>query len=97
MTTLPQRRRTYYGNIALQIVRFSGNADESYPNFADGSSRSSVVISNGIAETLGFPMRSESKLSGQAAGSLFRKTDVRLPGHYGLSPPHAVPGKKSVN
>ena len=73
MTTLPQLRQTYHNEIALQIVRFSRNAGESYPNFADGSSRSSVDISNGIAELLGFPMRSEPRLSGQTAGSLFEK------------------------
>jgi hypothetical protein len=73
MTTLPQLRQTYHNEIALQIVRFSRNAAESYPNFADGSSRSSVDISNGIAELLGFPMRSEPRLAGQTAGSLFEK------------------------
>ena len=73
MTTLPYLRQTYHGNIALQIVRFSGNAGESHPNFADGSSRSSTVISNGIVELLGFPVRSEPRLSGQTAGSLFEK------------------------
>ena len=73
MTTLPQLRQTYHNEIALQIVRFSRNAAESSPNFADGSSRSSVDISNGIAELLGFPMRSEPRLAGQTAGSLFEK------------------------
>ena len=73
MTTLPQLRRTYHNEIAFQIVRFSGKSGESSPNFADGSSRSSVVIANGIAELLGFPIRSEPRLSGQTAGSLFEK------------------------
>ena len=73
MTTLPHLRQTYHGNTALQIVRFSDNAGESYPNFADGSSRSSIAISNGIVELLGFPTRSEPRLSGQTAGSLFEK------------------------
>ena len=73
MTTLPQLRRAYHENIALRIVRFSRKMGESYPNFADSSSRSSVVISNRIAEILGFPMRSEPGLSGQTAGSLFEK------------------------
>ena len=62
MTTLPQLRQTYHNKITLQIVRFSGNIGASYPNFADG-----------IAELLGFPMRSEPRLSGQTAGSLFEK------------------------
>lgn len=73
MTTLPQLRQTYHSEIALQIVRFSKGTGESYPNFADGSSRSSVAISNGIAELLRFPGRSEPRLSGQTAGSLFEK------------------------
>ena len=73
MTTLPQLRRIYHNEIALQIVRFSKGTGESYPNFADGSSRSSVAISNGIAELLRFPARSEPRLSGQTAGSLFEK------------------------
>ena len=73
MPTLPQLRQTYHGNIALQIVRFSGNAGEPYPNFADGSSRSSIAISHGIAELRGFPIQSEPRLSGQTAGSLFEK------------------------
>ena len=73
MTTLPQLRQTYHNEIALQIVRFSKGTGESYPNFADGSSRSSVAISNGIAELLGFTVRSNPRLSGQTAGSLFEK------------------------
>ena len=73
MTTLPQLRRTYHNEITLQIVRFSGNTGAPYPNFADGRSRSSVSISNGIAKLLGFPVRSEPRLSGQTAGALFEK------------------------
>lgn len=73
MTTLLQLRQTYHNEIALQIVRFSKGIGESYPNFADGSSRSSVAISNGIVELLGIPVRNEPRLSGQTAGSLFEK------------------------
>ena len=71
MTTLPQLQQTYHNEIALQIVRFSGNTGALYPNFvAEGSSS---LNPNGIAELLGFPVRSEPRLSGQTAGSLFEK------------------------
>ena len=73
MTTLPQLRRIYHNEIGIQIVRFAKGADEPYPNLADGSSRSSVLISNGIAEILGFSTQSRPRLSGQTAGALFEK------------------------
>ena len=50
----------------------------SYPNFADGSSRSSVLISNGIAETLDYSDSEVESLPGQRTGSLFESLTCRL-------------------
>lgn len=97
MTTLPQLRQTYHNEIALQIVRFSKGIGESHPNFADGSSRSSVAISNGIVELLGISVRSEPRLSGQTAGSLFEKVDVRFLAESLYHYPAFAPGTVGIS
>ena len=73
MATLLELRRLYHSKIGRQIVRFAESDDQAHPNFADGSSRSSVVISNGIALKLGFREQESERISGQTAGSLFEK------------------------
>ena len=73
MTTLAELRRNYHDRIGDQIVRFSWKNGRTYPNFADGSSRSSVLIAGGIAKTLGFASQDMGKISGQTAGALFEK------------------------
>ena len=93
MTSLPQLRRAYHENIGLQIVRFSTKNGESWPNFADSSSRSSVLISNCTAEILGFPVRINSGLSGQTAGSLFEKLTCDFLREVFSSIQHLRPGK----
>ena len=71
MTTLAELRKSYHTAIGEQIVRFSVRSGLSYPNFADGSSRSSVLISNGIAETLDYSDSEAKSLPAQRTGSLF--------------------------
>ena len=73
MSTLSELRRSHHSKIGSQIVRFSERNNLLYPNFADGSSQSSVFIANGIAEVLGFSQQIRSKISGQTAGTLFEK------------------------
>ncbi len=50
MSTLSELRRSYHSKIGSQIVRFSERNRLLYPNFADGSSQSSVFIANGIID-----------------------------------------------
>ena len=73
MAILAELRRVYHSKIGSQIVWFSDGGGQAHPNFADGSSRSSVLISNGIASKLGFGERETERISGQTAGSLFEK------------------------
>ena len=73
MSTLSELRQSYHSKIGSQIVRFCERNSLLYPNFADGSSQSSVLIANGIAEVLGFPRQITSKITGQTAGTLFEK------------------------
>ena len=73
MKTLAELRRSYHDKIGSQIVRISRKDGQSYPNFADGSSQSSVLIANGIVTALGFPIRKIPKITGQTAGTLFEK------------------------
>ena len=73
MKTLAKLRRSYHDKIGSQIVRISQKDGQSYPNFADGSSQSSVLIANGIAEELGFPVKRIPSITGQTAGTLFEK------------------------
>ena len=73
VTSLKELRRKYHSRIGTHIVRFSEKNGRSFPNFADGSSHSSVLISNGIAMALGFTPKTTERLSGQSAGSRFEK------------------------
>ncbi len=73
MKTLAELRRSYHDKIGSQIVRISKKDGQSYPNFADGSSQSSVRIAHGIATALGFPIRKIPSMTGQTAGTLFER------------------------
>lgn len=78
MKTLAELRRNYHDNIGSQIIRISQKGDQSYPNFADGSSQSSVLIANGIIKELGFPAKKTSRITGQTAGTLFEKLTCKF-------------------
>ena len=71
MTTLADLRESYHAAIGERIVRFSTRGGASYPNFADGSSKSSVLIANGIADALGYSDSAAKPLPVQRTGSLF--------------------------
>lgn len=73
MNTLTDLRRDYHAKIGSDIVRISESKGKDFPNFADGSSRSSRCLANGIAEAIGFPRGKSPKVSGQHAGALFEK------------------------
>ena len=73
MKTLAELRRSYHDKIGSQIVRFSKKDGRAFPNFADGSSQSSVLIANGIATALEFPIKKNAPIKGQTAGNLFEK------------------------
>lgn len=73
MSTLSELRRSYHSKIGTQIVRYSERNGRLYPNFADGSSQSSILIAGGIAELLGFPSRTSPGITGQTAGTLFER------------------------
>lgn len=73
MKTLAELRRSYHDKIGSQIVRFSKKDGRAFPNFADGSSQSSVLIANGIATALEFPIKKNATIKGQTAGNLFEK------------------------
>ena len=73
MTTFAELRRSYHDRIGEHIVQFSEKDGRLYPNFADGSSRSSVLIAESIATALGFTRQVSGRVSGQTAGSLFEK------------------------
>ena len=72
MTSLVSMRRDYHRTIGSQIVRFSVRKDRRFPNFADGSSQSSILIANSLADELGFRQpQGVEPISGQTAGSRF--------------------------
>lgn len=73
MQTLAKLRRHYHKKVGLQIIRVSKNNGQTYPNFADGSSQSSILIANGIMATTGLPKGNVSRIAGQTAGTLFEK------------------------
>lgn len=93
MARLAELRRHYHSKIGSQIVRFSDSGDEAHPNFADRSSRSSVLISNGVATTLGFRQRNAKSISGQRAGSLFERLTCEFIEKEFTSINHLRPGR----
>ncbi len=73
MPTLAKLRRNYHEEICSRIVRVSGSGERAYPNFADGSSQTSVRLAEGIMTMLGLPETNTSRITGQTAGTLFEK------------------------
>ena len=69
MDTLRALRNSYHTKLGQQAVRFSTRTSITYPNFAGCSSRSSMLIANGIAEELGSPRQ----VPAQSAGALFER------------------------
>lgn len=93
MTTLRDLRQNYQRRIGAQIVRFSEQQGRSYPNFADGSSQSSVRISNGLSAKLGFSDQHTTRLSGQTAGTLFEKLTCEFVEEAFAAIRHLRPGR----
>ncbi len=92
MQTLNELRRNYHAKIGDQIVRMVKSRGASYPNFADGSSQSSMLIANGISEILGFGQR-QASIAGQTAGSLFEKVTCDFVERAFESVRHLRPGQ----
>lgn len=93
MTTLRDLRQNYQRRIGARIVRFSEQQGRSYPNFADGSSQSSVRISNGLSAKLGFSDQQATRLSGQTAGTLFEKLTCEFVEEAFAAIRHLRPGR----
>ena len=97
MTTIAELRRSYHEKIGTQIVRFSVKHGRRYPNFADVSSRSSVLISNEIAKALQFKGQKRKGFSGQTAGTLFEKITCEFVEEAFRALGHLRPGKWLYN
>ena len=93
MKTLVELRRSYHDKIGSQIVRISKKDGTFYPNFADGSSHSSVLIANGIAKELGFPAKRIPSITGQTAGALFEKLTCEFIENAFTAIRHLRPGR----
>lgn len=63
-------RKAYHKQICSEVIRIRKKKTKSYPNFADGSSRTSKDISWGITKKLEYKENYEN-LDGQTAGTLF--------------------------
>jgi hypothetical protein len=64
-------RRHYHQRICREIIRISTHSrGHTFPNFADGSSRSSVLIASGIVARLEYATNT-TILTGQTAGGYF--------------------------
>ncbi len=93
MKTLVKLRRSYHDKIGSQIVRISKKEGRSYPNFADGSSQSSVLIANGIVTALGFPTKKSPSITGQTAGTLFERLTCEFIKNAFTAIRHLRPGR----
>ena len=93
MATLGELRSDYHAKLGQQVVRFSARAGAVYPNFADGGSRSSVWIANGIAEALGIPRQTSALIPAQRVGALFENLTCGFIEHTFTAIRHMRPGK----
>ncbi len=65
-------RQKYHQAIGEKIVRFSSSAQNGFPNFADGCSKSSAAIARRLCEKLSFP-RVVERIDGQKIGRFFEE------------------------
>lgn len=93
MNTLSELRRSYHAKIGSQIVRHSERNGRSYPNFADVSSQSSILIASGISELVGFPVRTSPRITGQTAGTLFERITCEFIEEAFVAVRHLRPGR----
>ena len=93
MPTLAKLRRNYHEQIGSQIVRVTGSGGGAYPNFADGSSRTSVRLAKGIMAMLGFSKTNASRITGQTAGNLFEKLTCEFVESAFTAIEHLRPGR----
>jgi hypothetical protein len=63
-------RNEYHRHICQNIIRITPNKSKGYPNFADGSNKTSTQIAWGIVERLGC-LGSGAEISGQTSGGRF--------------------------
>jgi len=63
-------RRTYHRRLVEQIIRLSSKNGMEYPNFADGSNRSSISIALGVVQILGHELQ-VGITKGQTSGASF--------------------------
>jgi hypothetical protein len=91
--TIADLRHAYHQRICNEIIRVGKNKSaQPFPNFADGSNRSSVAIAWGIFNRLGC-IQSDTIISGQTAGGHFEvATKDFLAQAFGLLS-HLRPGK----
>lgn len=91
--TIADLRHTYHQRLCNEIIRIGKNKSaQPFPNFADGSSRSSVAIAWGIFNRLGWT-QSDTIISAQTAGGHFEvATKDFLAQAFGLLS-HLRPGK----
>jgi hypothetical protein len=68
--SISQLRKEYHQRICAEIIRVTKNKDASYPNFADGSNKSSRDIAWGITRLLGHKPQQE-KIDSQTMGDRF--------------------------
>lgn len=65
-------RRQFHSRLGRDIVRWSQKGNRRYPNFADGSSQSSVAIARRLCEILAIP-ETDASLDSQTAGRRFEQ------------------------
>nr|VFK46350.1 MAG: NgoMIV restriction enzyme [Candidatus Kentron sp. TC] len=70
MRKLAALRANYHSRLGSRLVRLSKKEDVTYPNFADGGSRTSIEIARRISAALRFEPTAE-RIDGQTIGNLF--------------------------
>lgn len=93
MSAISELRQGYHSKIGEQIVRFVERNGTPYPNFADVSSRSSVIIAKAIVESIGIANWTSPRITGQTAGALFEKITTEFIQDAFQSISHLRPGQ----
>ena len=73
MPDLAALRQRYHHRLATVIIRFSENRKgDTFPNFSDGSSRTSVLLGRSIYDQMA-SKRTDGHLQGQTMGKAFEE------------------------
>jgi len=92
MARISDLRAKFHEEVGSSLVRWTTKGAERYPNFADGSSKSSIALATCLCNLLGYGGCKE-KLRGQTVGRRFEEITCRFVKDAFQALQHLRPGK----